>query len=788
MVKNYFKIAIRGLLKNPVYSLLNITGLAVGIACSMLILLWVVDETSYDRFHPKIDRLYQVWINAHFDGKVNSWKSVPQPLKKALKEEISSIKNVAISEWGGTHLLTWGDKKINKRGFFVSEEFLEMFEFPLLHGSPETVLAETYSIVLTQSAAKSIFGEDDPINKIIRLDNDAEVKVTGILKDIPGNSSFEFDYLAPFSLMLATQKWAKDSEDNWGNNSFQVFAELPEGGSEAAVENQIRDFLMSKQEGDYKRELFLHPLNQWRLHSNFENGKATGGMIDYVRLFSVIALFILAIACINFMNLATARSERRAREVGVRKSVGSNREELIAQFLSESMLITLVAFILAILLVESMLPLYNDLVEKQLHLPYLSSWFWLFAAGLIAVTGLVSGSYPALYLSSFNAVKVLKGKIQVGKQAGLPRKILVTLQFGFSIILIVGTLVVYFQIKHVKTRQLGYDQESLLSVQYNNKLGKNYNAIKQELLRTGVVEAVTRSNSPITEIYSNNFLGWPGKPEDLKVIFATIATEYDYAKTMGIKMLEGRDFSEEFKNDTACIIINKAGLDLMGLTDPIGQKLDLWGGQKELIGIMDNTLMGSPFQAVGPMFMIFNPEWISAVTIRLSKTDDLQASLKKVEEIFRQLNPAYPFEYSFADVEFQKKFTTIDLIGKLANLFAFLALLITGLGLFGLAAFTAEQRTKEIGIRKVLGATVTSIVAMVAKDFTRLVALAFFISAPMAWYFMDSFLERYPYRIAIPWWVFPLAGAVAFFLAIGIVGLQALRAATANPVKSLRSE
>lgn len=788
MLQNYFKIAIRNLLKNPVYSFINITGLAIGIACTLLILLWVVDETTYDRFHPKSERLYQVWINAHFDGKINAWKSVPQPLKKALKEEISTIKNVAITEWGGTHLLAWEDKKMNKRGYFASEEFLEMFEFPLLRGTPETVLDEPYSIVLTQSAAKSIFGEDDPINKTVRLDNDAEVKVSGILKDIPGNSSFAFDYLAPFSLMLATQKWAKDSENEWGDNSFQVFAELPEGVKEEEVENQIRDFLMSKQEGDYKRELFLHPLTRWRLYSNFENGKEAGGMIDYVRLFSVIAFFILIIACINFMNLSTARSERRAREVGVRKSVGSGKWELIAQFLSESLLIAVLAFALAILLIESALPLYNNLVEKQLYLPYLSSGFWLFAATLILITGMVSGSYPALYLSSFNAVKVLKGKIQVGKHAGLPRKILVTLQFGFSIILIVGTLVVYYQIQHVKNRNLGYEQENLISVQYNNELEKNYNTIKQELLRTGVVEAVTRSNSPITEIYSNNFLGWPGKPEDLKVIFSTISTEYDYTKTMGIKILEGRDFSEDFKNDTACIIINKAGLDLMGLKDPIGQKLDLWGGQKELIGIVDNTLMGSPFKAVGPMFMIFNPKWISAVTIRLSKTDDLQTALKKVEEVFRQLNPAYPFEYSFADVEFQKKFSTINLIGKLANLFAFLALLITGLGLFGLAAFTAEQRTKEIGIRKVLGATVASVVAMVATDFTRLVALAFIISAPIAWYFMDSFLERYPYRIAIPWWVFPLAGAIAFFLAIGIVSLQALKAAAANPVKSLRSE
>ena len=733
MFKNYLKIAIRSLRKNSVYSFINISGLAVGIACSILILLWVQDETSYDRFQPKLDRLHQVWINAYFDGKINSWTSVPMPLKNGLKEEISSIKNAAITEWGGMHLLTVGDKKLNQRGYFASEEFLEMFQFPLIAGTAEEVLDDTYSIVLTKSAANRLFGDEDPINKLIKLDNNADVKVTGILKDIPSNSSFEFDYLVPMSLMVATQDWAKNAETNWGNNSFQVFVELPEGTTKEKVNADIKDFLNSKLEDDFKKDLWLHPMSRWRLHSTFENGKEAGGMVDYVNLFSIIAIFILVIACINFMNLATARSEKRAREVGIRKSVGSKRQDLIFQFLGESILISIIAFALAIILVEGALPFYNDLVEKQLFIPYLSFQFWIFALGMILITGLLSGSYPALYLSSFNVVKVLKGKIQVGKSASIPRQVLVVLQFGFSIILIVGTIVVYFQIQHVKNRDLGYDQENLITVQYNNELRKNYSTIKQELLRSGVVEAVTKSNSPITVIWSNNFIGGPGKPEEVKVIFSTISAEYDYTKTMGIKVLMGRDFSEDFKSDSSAVIINKAGLDLMGLKDPIGTKLDLWGSEVELIGVVENSLMGSPFRAVSPMFMICNPEWISAVTIRLSKTNDLSGSISKVEEIFKQLNPAYPFEYKFADVEFKKKFTTIDLIGKLANLFAFLALLITGLGLFGLAAFTAEQRTKEIGIRKVLGATVTAVVVMISKDFSRLVLVAFVIAAPVAW-------------------------------------------------------
>jgi putative ABC transport system permease protein len=391
-------------------------------------------------------------------------------------------------------------------------------------------------------------------------------------------------------------------------------------------------------------------------------------------------------------------------------------------------------------------------------------------------------------LSSFQPVKVLKGKVQVGKSASTPRKVLVTLQFGFSILLIIGTVVIYQQIQHIKSRDLGYDQKNLITVDYTTEIEKNYKVIKNELLSSGVVDAVTRSNSPITEIWSNNFVGWPGKPEDKRVIFTTIACEYDYLKTMGIKILEGRDFSEDFKSDSMAIIVNKAGMDLMNLQNPIGERLDLWEKKRELIGIVDNVLMGDPTKPVKPMFMILNPGWINAVTIRLQKTNDLAGSLKKVEEIFKKYNSAYPFSYAFADVEFQKKFTSISMISQLASLFATLAIIITGLGLFGLAAFTAEQRNKEIGIRKVMGASVSGLVALMSKDFSRLVLISFLISAPLAWWLIDWFLERYTYRIEIAWWVFPLTGLVSLVFALLIVSTQALRAAHANPVNSLRNE
>jgi hypothetical protein len=502
----------------------------------------------------------------------------------------------------------------------------------------------------------------------------------------------------------------------------------------------------------------------------------------------LIAVLVLVIACINFMNLATARSERRAREVGVRKSVGSGRWELILQFIGESTFISFVAFAVAIGLAVVLLPAYNDLVEKQLSIDFSSSLFWAFAASIILVTGLFAGSYPAFYLSAFRPVAVLKGKPNPGKGASTPRKVLVTLQFGFSIIMIAGTIVIYEQIQLVKGRELGYDQERLMSVQYTNEIEKNFVPIKQELLQSGVVEAVTRSNSAITEINSNNFLGWPGKPEDLRVIFTTIATEYDYTKTMGVRILEGRDFSEDFKSDTSAIIVNKAAADLMNLPDLIGTELPLWGGTRKLIGIVDNVLMGSPYEPVKPLFMIFDPTWIDVVSVRLSKTRDLDVSIAEVKRVFEKYAPAYPFEYKFADEEFQKKFTTINLTSSLARLFAVLAFVITGLGLFGLAAFTAEQRTKEIGIRKVLGASVPSLVRLISKEFSLLVISAFVVSAPAAWWLLNKYLERFTIRTDIPWWVFPVTGGVALAFALVIVSTQALRAAHASPAVSLRSE
>jgi putative ABC transport system permease protein len=788
MLRNYIKIAIRNVMRHPSYSFINIGGLAVGLASCILILLWVADELSYDRFHKNANELSQVWVNATFDGTVNSFNSVPYPTYQALRTEDSRIKNTCVTNWGGTSLLTVGETRLNKNSYYVTEEFLEMFQFPLIKGDVQTVLDDPQAIVLTEATAEAMFGKENPLGQIIRVDNSLDLKVTGILRNIPTNSSFEFDCLISHK-QLEMQPFFRDEGASWDNYSFQVYAEIQPGANKQDVENSIKDILVKNGQVDVPREFFLHALTDWRLYSVFTNGKISGGRMDYVQGFSLIALLVLIIACINFMNLATARSERRAREVGVRKSVGSRRHELVFQFLGESLLITAFAFIIAMLLVELVLPLYNDLTAKKLFLNYMSPTFWLTSAALIIVIGLLSGSYPALYLSSFNPVKVLKGKLNVGRSATTPRQVLVVVQFLFSIVLIISTFVIAEQINHVKRRDLGYDQQNLITVPFTEEIGKNFKVIRQELVSTGAVSSITKSNSPITEVYANNFMSWPGKPEDQKVMFITIATEQDYTKTMGIKVLEGRDFIDD--RDTTSVLVNKAAAELMGLESTVGARVGYWGDDNRatIVGVIDDVTMNSPYREAAPMFITYMPSWANAVTIRLEPTSDLPGAIAKVEQVFKKHNPAYPFEYTFVDQEFAKKFSTINLISTLSKMFAVLAIIITGLGLFGLASFTAEQRTKEIGIRKVMGASVSGLVSLISKEFTWLVVIAFTVAAPVTWWLMANvFLTRYAYRIDFPWWTLALGGALTLIFALAIVGTQAWKAASANPVNALRSE
>lgn len=787
MLRNYFKIAFRSLLKNQTYSIINIGGLTIGLASSILIFLWVADEYTFDKFQLNYNNIYKLYQSQEWNGHIGTGNSMPYKLKEALLEKSSKIESVVMTNWGEGNLLQVGENRLNKYGISASEDFFKVFSYEMIAGDPTTALDEPTKIVITESTAKSLFKDSNVLNQTIKVDNGDELKISGIIKDLPEQSFLEIDYILPFSYYEKTNSWIKYSKDSWDNNSFQMYALLKNGATKEEVDQSIVSILKDSNPKAPTAKLFLHPMDKWRLHSNFEEGKNTGGQIVYVRLFTAIAIFVLIIACINFMNLATARSESRAREVGIRKSIGSRRKELIFQFLGESIAITTISLVLAVVLVELALPSYNLLVKKTIAISYSNPMIWLTALGLTLVIGILAGSYPSFYLSSFEAVKVLKGKINVGKGASTPRQVLVVLQFGFSIFLIAGTIVIYQQVQHVKNRDMGYDRENLIQIWMNGELQNNFSTIRQELVNTGAVEYVCKSNSPVTAVFSNNEVKWPGMSTDQRVAFSTIATEYDYTKTMGIKMIEGRDFSREF-NDSLSVIVNEAAIKMMGMVNPIGKKIETNGSQLEIVGVVPDIVMDSPYQPVEPMTLLFNPGWSSTVTVRLAKTKDIQASLAKVESVFKKLNPNYPFQYRFTDVDFQKKFTDINLISRLAGIFAALAILITSLGLFGLAAFTAEQRTKEVGIRKVMGASVSSLVMLISKDFSRLVIIAFAIAAPFAWWFLNSFLEQYAYRIEVAWWVLAGVGAFALLLALLIVSAQALKAAVTNPTNSLRSE
>ena len=788
MLRNYIKIAFRSLLKNQTYSIINIGGLAIGLASSILIFLWVADEYSYDTFHVNYNNIYQVYNQAEWNGHIGTGNSQPYPLREALLAQSSGIKHVVMTNWGEGNMLQVGETRLNKYGLNASEDFFKVFTYEWLSGDPATALNELTSIVITESTAKALFNSTDALNKTIRIENSDELKVTGVVKDSPKQSFLEYDYILPFSYYEKTNPWIRNfAKTSWDSNSFQMYVLLQDGASKDDVEKAVVNLIRDNNPKSPTAKLLLHPMSMWRLYSNWEEGVNTGGQIVYVRLFTAIAIFVLIIACINFMNLATARSESRAREVGIRKSIGSRRKELIFQFLGESITVTAVAFLLAIVLVELALPSYNLLVKKNIFIDYGDGQLWLAAIGLVLLIGTLSGSYPSLYLSSFDAVKVLKGKVNLGKGASTPRKVLVTLQFGFSIFLIVGTIVIYQQIQFVKNRDMGYDRENLVQMWINGEMRDNFSSIREELLRTGVVQSVCKSNSPVTAIFSNNEVKWQGKENTQRVAFSTIATEYDYIQTMGVKMIEGRDFSREF-NDSLSVIVNEAALKIMGMADPIGKKLEINNTQFNIVGVIPDMVMDSPYTPVQPMTLLFDPSWSSTVTLRLTKTNDLPASMAKVEAVFKKLNPNYPFQYRFTDVDFEKKFSSINLISRLAGIFAGLAIFITCLGLFGLAAFTAEQRTKEVGVRKVMGASVSSLVLLISKDFSRLVIFAFLISAPVSWWFLNDFLQRYEYRIEVAWWVLLAVGVFALVLALIIVSTQALKAAVMNPTRSLRSE
>ncbi|HRO47168.1 ABC transporter permease [Agriterribacter sp.] len=783
MIRNYFKIAWRNLLRNQGFSLTNLLGLTIGITCTIFISLWVQDELGYNKFQKNYDNIYQVIANRNFNNQVFTDRSMALPLAAELEHSSPQIKHAVVTTYPQPRVLTHGNDKIKKQGYIVSEHYFDLFPWKFLKGNAVTALKEPNAIVLTASAAKAFFGTQDPINKVLRFDNGHDVKVTAVLQDIPRNSTFQFDWLTPFNY---NDPDTKRSMSEWVNSSWNVFIQTVPNADTGMLNKSITQVKRAHGNDDIS-SYFVFPMSRWRLYSDFNNGMNTGGMIEYVRLFSIVAVIILLIACINFMNLSTARSEKRAKEVGIRKTLGSGKKQLILQFFLESMILTLIAFLFAIAAVALLLPSFNLFINKQLSLNLFSPVFWLGAAAIILFTGLVAGSYPALYLSSFNPVRVLKGSFAAGKKTILPRHILVVSQFVISILLISATIIVYRQIQHVKDRDMGYNPNNLIMIPSTPDTDKSFAVIKQELLATGMISNVTRTSSPITEVWWNTGApDYEGKPANAQIIMGGLGVDVDFSKTMNIKMLEGRDFSGT-PADSASMILNKAAVDAMKLKNPVGRQMR-YGRTYTVIGVSDNVIMTSPFEPAYPMLIVYDPNSSSMNTLRLKEGIIPQKAIASIETIFKKYNPAVPFEYQFVDQEFQKKFLTEELISKLTNIFAGLAIFICCIGLAGLASFTIEKRLREIGIRKVLGATVQQLLLLISKDFLKLVLIAFVIATPLAWWLMHNWLEKYTYRIFISPWLFGIVGILVLLLALMVVGLNTIKAATTNPVKSLRTE
>ncbi|WP_428654529.1 ABC transporter permease [Runella sp.] len=791
MLRNYFKIAFRNLLKHKGYSFINIFGLATGMAVAILIGLWIWDELSVNKNYQNYDRIAKVMQNQTFNGEIQTAPNVPMQLAPELQTVYgNNFKHVVISGFPGQHLLSFGEKKIKQSGNYMGPEVTEMLSLKMLKGT-RAGLNDPNSILLSESVSKDIFGDADPMDKIIKIDNKQDVKVTGVYKDLPYNSSFNnLSFIAPWDLMAKDlPKWL-----SWGNNWFQMFAQIADNTTAEKVSSKIKKAKqnnISQEEAKYKPEIFLLPMAQWHLYSEFKNGVNTGGRIEFVWLFGIIGAFVLLLACINFMNLSTARSEKRAKEVGIRKAVGSVKGQLVMQFFGESLLVVIFAFILSLLLVQLSLPFFNNVVDKKITILWLNPFFWLTSIGFILFTGLVAGSYPALYLSSFKPIKVLKGTFKLGRFASAPRKVLVVLQFTVSVSLIIGTVVVFRQIQFAKDRPIGYNRNRLLTSSIKtDEIIKHYSTFRDDLLTTGAVEEMTATDSPITDTYvTNGGFTWKGKDPNMAEEFVTLRITHEFGKTINWQLKEGRDFSKQFSTDTAGFILNEAAVKYMGLKNPINEIIK-WGDseQYKVIGVVKNLVTQSPYDPAKQTIFFLNYKRINQVTIKLKPQISASDAVAKIEAVFKKYDPENPFEYRFADQEFDKKFSNEERIGKLATFFATLAILISCLGLFGLASFVAEQRTKEIGVRKVLGATVLNLWGLLSKDFVGLVIISFLISSPIAYYFLSNWLEKYEYRTQISWWIFAASGTGALLITLMTVSFQSIKAALMNPVKSLRSE
>lgn len=793
MLKNYFRIAWRNLNRNKGFAIINILGLSIGMAVVILIGLWIKDEVSYNRSFKNYDRITQVmhhWDNVAYH-KISTETVMPIPASTELRSKYGSyFKYIALQRPSGDHILSYGGKKMNEKGLFAEPELTDMLSPKMIAGTLHG-LNDPSAIMISAVFAKAMFGDTDPINKMISIDNKSVLKVTGVFEDFPRNTSFYGTrFMIPWAYYVANQAWVKRSYDQWNNNSFFIYAQLADHAAITHTTAAIRDVLKGKPGRNDHAEVFLQPMSKWHLYSEFSNGKNVGGSIRYVWIFGTIGLFVLILACINFMNLNTARSQKRAREVGVRKVVGSVRYQLIFQFLGEALIIAGMAMLLAILLVLLALPWFNSLADKSIVFPWSMVSFWMGITGLTLLTGLLAGSYPAFYLSSLQTLKVLKGTFKTGPLAVLSRKVLVVLQFTVSVALIIGTIIIFKQIEHARNRPLGYDRNGLINISMTTpELHGKYDVLRDELINSGAAANMAEASNPATDIYAHlTGFDWPGKDPAVNPTFAVSWITHDFGKTVDWQFTAGRDFSRNFATDTFGLILNESAVAYMGLKHPVGETIKFDDKNFHIIGVIKNVIMESPFSKAAPTVFMMDYGNASEITIRINPNIGVPAALAKIERIFQRYAPAAPFDFRFADEDYAGKFASENRISQLSACFALFAIFISCLGIFGLAAFTAEQRIKEIGVRKVMGASVVNLWSLLSKEFLLLTLMSFGIAMPVAWWFMHQWLQRYDYRIDISLWTFVITALATLLITLGTVSFQAIKAALTNPIKSLRTE
>lgn len=795
MIANYLKIAWRNLVRNKASSFINVVGLTTGMMVAMLIGLWMYDEISYDRNYPNYKQVARVMQNQTFNAEVQTWRSQALQLGPELRNAYgNNFKHVVLASWTGDHLLGISDKKLTVSGNYMDAGITDMLSLKMIHGTGAT-LSDPSSILLSESTANALFKGKNPINELIKIDNKLAVKVAGVYRDLPSNSSFaDLHFIASWNLLV--KDGDLENRVNWGNSWFQIYVQIADNVTMQQVSRNIRDsklkrVLVEDDDARFKPEIFVHPMSKWHLYSEFENGVNVGGRIRYAWLFGIIGVFVLLLACINFMNLSTAHAEKRAKEVGIRKAIGSDRSQLIKQFFGESLLLALCAFIISLIAATLILPYFNEVSDKNILIPWQNQFFWLIGIGFCLFTGLIAGSYPAIYLSSFKPVKVLKGNFRVGRLASLPRKCLVVVQFTVSIALIIGTVLVFKQIQFAKERSAGYDRKGLVSIPVKTKaISDHYDVFRQELLNTGVIEDLAASETPLTSTYSTNSgFSWQGEDPQMEDEFVTLCVTHEFGKTAGWEIIAGRDFSKQFASDTAAFVINESAAKYMGMKDPVGQTME-WNdnGNWKIIGVVKDMITQSPYEPVKQMLFLVDYKRIGFINIRLKKEERTSDAISTIGRVFKKYDTENIFEFKFTDQEYARKFDSEETVGQLAGLFTLLAILISCLGLFGLSSFVALQRRKEVGIRKVLGASVIGLWKMLSKEFLVLVFISCFIAIPIAYYFLHGWLENYEYRTKIAWWIFVVAGGAALIITLVTVSFQAIRAAVANPVKILRNE